>query len=286
MYRSDIQLVAILSLPRSGSTVLTAELDRHKGVVSVPETYFTGVIECASVLGRRLDSCLPALFAECCDAGMILSREELAACMNPDDWRQTLIDIGLQVARNAGRTTDHVTTVVYKTTRLVSFTKVLRMSGAKFIVLRRDPVNVFESQFRVSFGVYNRDPWRFALFRESYEAVFTTLPTAAVLAVDYRHIPVLLPDILAWIGGSNSLWQDGESSHAMTARQPWHAGLLDGFRDSDIVKQQSLSAGRKQKLEAAMRRVTILRPLLRHARRWYDRKLAMRLLDRAGCSDS
>jgi hypothetical protein len=283
MYRPDITLVVILSLPRSGSTVLTAELDRHVGVVSVPETYFPGAVEYAARRRIAISSRLPELFAACCDAGVPLEPAELAECMDPADWRRTLLDIGLRVARRAGRSAEAVTTVIYKTTRLVSLTNLLREAGARFIVLRRDMLNVFGSQFRVDFGVYNRQPLRFAMFHESYEAVFSALPRERVLDVEYGRIPSLLPQTLEWIGSGNGYWTEGTSSHAIAATQPWHAGLLDGFKDSDSEKRAALSARQRQTLLTCQEAVRVLRPVLGAVRQRCDYHLASKLLRRAGC---
>jgi hypothetical protein len=46
-----------------------------------------------------------------------------------------------------------VKAVVWKTTRIVGRWKVFARAGGRFIVLRRNPLNVFESQFRVDLAV-------------------------------------------------------------------------------------------------------------------------------------
>lgn len=286
MYRPDIKLVVILSLPRSGSTVLAAELDRRQGVVSVPETYFPGAVEYAVADARRLDGCLAELFAVCSDAGAPLSVTDLAPCINSADWRRTLIDIGLRIAERTGRCPGHVTAVVYKTTRLVSFTKLLQDAGARFIILRRDARNVFESQFRVDFGIHNRNALRFALFHESYESAFASLPKDRVLDVEYHRIPEALPDIVQWMSGSKHCWTNAESSHAVAAELPWHTGLLGGFHDADERKRATLSRSQQACLRVGLACARLLRPVLGYVRLRGDRRLAERLLQRARCFET
>src|SRR5437588_295373 len=78
--------------------------------------------------------------------------------------------------------------------------KVFARAGGRFIVLRRNPLNVFESQFRVEFGRNNRNALRFAAFAESYEAAFSRLPKQLTACIDYESIPEQLPSILAFLG--------------------------------------------------------------------------------------
>ncbi len=165
----------ILSLPRSGSTLLSAILDQRLGIISPPESSFPQILGKISAQERSDTLRLAALYIASTFSGTPLSLEESRECMEGGDG-EILTKLGLALAGKLGRDPGQVKLVIWKTTRTVSFTEVPMATGGKFIVLRRHPLNVFESQFRVHFGKNNRKPFRFASFRESYEAAFASLP--------------------------------------------------------------------------------------------------------------
>lgn len=238
----DIQLSCIVSLPRSGSTVLTAELDRFEGVVCVPETYFPQILDFLPAEELQSPKRLAQVFLATCDAGFLLDQGELEQLIQPDDWRKTFISIGLCCAEKAGRDPYAIRAIVWKSTRMLTGFQRMQGAGAKFVILRRNPINVYESQFRVDFGIHNRNIIRFAAFRQSYEALFTELQKAGSFQLEYESIPQRMDALLDWVGGTKQLRAVGESTMAHTmAQHDWHKGLLDGFNCKDEEKRKNVS---------------------------------------------
>ncbi|MDP2240436.1 MAG: hypothetical protein Q8K18_09790 [Burkholderiales bacterium] len=267
-------LACIYSLPRSGSTVLITELDRLKGIVCLPESYFPQILELLSPDELSDPSRLAAFFLASSPSGSLLSFEEAQACMVPADHAKTLVRLGLACALKTNREPSQVAIVIWKTTRIVSRWKLFAEAGGRFLVLRRNPLNVFESQFRVDFGYYNRNPLRFAAFQESYEAIFSRLPIDITYSVDYESIPEQLTAIQSWLGVGAEHWIGGESSMAKThAKEAWHSGLMDGFQSHDSMKRQNISTRQRLLLKAGQSMAKPIRPILVLLRDYYDRQI-------------
>jgi hypothetical protein len=145
-------------------------------------------------------------------------------------------------------------------------------TGGKFIVLRRNPHNVFESQFRVGFGEKNRNPFRFAIFRESYEHAFARLPRERVLETNYDDLPGSISTILAFLGTTDAgEWKNHQSSLAMAAEAcPWMSEVNDEFVNRDEEKRRKLDPKQVARLEFALQIARPLRPFLGKVRRHYD----------------
>lgn len=282
MRNKDIQLSCIYSLPRSGSTVLSAELDRFEGVVCVPESYFPQIIDYLS--SEELDSpkVLARILLETCDGGFLLSQSELEEAILPGNWRDTFIRIGLRCAEKTKRNPDDISAIVWKSTRMLTAYKPMLEAGSKFIILRRNPVNVYDSQFRVDFGVHNRNVIRFAAFRQSYEALFSRLKTSSAFELEYETIPNKIEALARWVGGSGRARTSGVSTMEQTmAQQEWHKGLLDGFESTDELKRKNISLFKRLILHSASSLFFLSRPYLFHLREKYDRQLAAKILERA-----
>ena len=237
-----ISLYCVLSLPRSGSTVLTSQLDNIEGVVCVPENYFPCLLAFLNNWQSYSEERLAQLFIAATDDKNLLDLQDVILCINKHDMRDTYISIGLKIAERMGRPIDDVKAVVWKTTRLVSGFYILRDHGFKFILLRRNPLNVLGSQYRVKFGFHNRRPLRFVLFNYSYRSVFRRIDNNDSFRIYYSQMQNQMADLLNWMSISDKPWHQGYSAifESMGASE-WHAGLSSNFVDQDTKKLQSLN---------------------------------------------
>ena len=275
-------LACVYSLPRSGSTVLIAELDRLKGIVCLPESYFPQVLEFLTPQELSDPAKLAAFFLASSPSGSLISFEEAQTCMVPDDWKATLVRLGLACAAKTNRNPSQVRTIIWKTTRIIGKGKLFAEAGGRFLVLRRNPVNVFDSQFRVSFGRHNRNPLRFAVFLESYEAAFSRLPPEATYHIEYEAIPEQLAAMSDWFGVVGDNWAGGESSIALThARKTWHNGLMDGFQSRDEIKRKNVTLGQRFFLGAGRFAAKPVRPILSFLRDYYDGEIIKQIRNEA-----
>ena len=267
------RLAYILSLPRSGSTVLSALLDKQKGIVSPPESAFPQVLGTLSPAERRDRYWMAALYIGATFPPTQLTLEDAAACMEGNN-EEILIALGKAIAVKLGRDPDLIQAVVWKTPRIVGMHEGPLSTPGKFIVLRRNPHNVFESQFRVSFGEHNRNPYRFAIFRESYENAFSKIPQARRLDVTYDSLPGVLRDISKFLEvPDEGEWSEGESSHKLASEScSWMTEVTDEFKNRDPEKRSRLDPKQISSLELAMRLARPLRSILGPARRYFDKE--------------
>jgi hypothetical protein len=235
----------ILSLPRSGSTVLTRMLANRKDVLCLPETFFPHLADHLSnddwVDARKIG----ALFVASCSDGSPLTLDEASDCVcaNP---LSTLNRIAMLVATKEGRDPAEINAVVWKSTRLVGSVRVASSTGGRFLVLHRPRLNVFESQFRVPFGKRNENPMRFALFAASYDAAFQTLPPQHTLHIDYAEIPKRLDEIFDWMGSQNINPMRNSGLLENTAgKRTWHSAIDKPFENEDAQKIANLNKQQK-----------------------------------------
>ncbi len=272
----------ILSLPRSGSTILSAMLDRYHGIVSPPESSFPQVLGAISRKERNDRRWLAALYHGSTFVPTPLNLDEAEACMEGSD-EEILTSLGLAIAAKLHRDPAEIRCIVWKTPRTVGMHKVPLSTSGKFIVLRRNPQNVFESQFRVEFGKNNRNPYRFAIFRESYEHAFSRLPEDRVFAMEYDDLPDVLPDLLAFLGLQNAGgWQHFESSLDMAAKHCSHmTQVTSEFRNTDPQKRANLDPGQVASLARAMVLARPLRPFMGPVRAFFDNQSMGPIRERA-----
>jgi len=270
---SEPVLACVYSLPRSGSTALMAQLDRWKGIVCIPESYFPQMLELLTPEEFSNSKRMAELFLASSDSGSALTLDEAERCMVPNDATETLKRLGLTCAEKTQRDPAQVKAVVWKTTRIVGRWKLFARAGGRFIVLRRNPLNVFESQFRVDFGRNNRNALRFAAFAESYEAAFARLPKHLTARIDYESIPEQLPTILSFLGLSHQeLWTSGHSLLARTAAtRDWHGRILDDFQSRDSEQSKNLSVTQRFALRFGRTMFLPARPVTGMLRDYYDR---------------
>jgi hypothetical protein len=264
-------LAYILSLPRSGSTVLTSLLDQRAGVVCPPESSFPQVLGVINRKERNDPRRLAALYIASTFPGTPLDLDESEACMSGDD-AGILTQIGIKLAEKLGRDPRLVRSVIWKTTRTIGMNAAPIRSGGRFIVLRRHPHNVFESQFRVHFGANNRRPGRFALFRESYEHAFAKLPAKRTMEVDYDSIPEQFERILSFLGiDAAESWPEGTSAlAAVAASRPWLSQIMDHFENKDSEKRARIDPNLAARLDSSLAVTRRIRPLLGPLRRAAD----------------
>lgn len=262
----------ILSLPRSGSTLLSAILDQRHGVISPPESSFPQILGEITPEERADPLRLAALYVASTYSGTPLSLAESQACMTGTDT-EILTNIALALASKLGRDPGKVRMAIWKSTRTVSFMDVINRDSGKIVILRRHPLNVFESQFRVHFGLNNRKPFRFASFRESYESAFASCPKDRTFELNYEEIPAKLPELLGFLGIAESgVWEEGVSSLKHVAEnRPWLSQILGDFDNTDEEKRGRLDPKQSSGLISAMRITRLLRPLFPPLRKHYDR---------------
>jgi hypothetical protein len=278
----NVNLAYILSLPRSGSTVLSAMLDRQKGVVTPPESSFPQVLSVITEEERADKRWLAALYIGSTFVPTPLSLDDAEACMHGTD-EEILISLGLAVAAKLNRDPTQIRLIVWKTPRTVGMHKAPLSTDGKFVVLRRNPHNVFESQFRVTFGENNRNPYRFAIFRESYEHAFARLPEERVFELEYDALPGILPALQSFLGVENAgEWERYESSLDMAAKECSHMTMVTAaFENRDPEKRANLKPGQIVSLERAMKLARPLRPFLGPVRAFYDRQSMGPIRERA-----
>lgn len=261
----------ILSLPRSGSTVLSAMLDKREGIVSPPESSFPQVLGVISEKERADRRWLAALYHGSTFVPTPLSLDEAEACMEGSDT-QILTSLGLAVAAKLNRERSRVRAIVWKTPRTVGMHAGPLSTDGRFILLRRNPQNVFESQFRVGFGVSNRNPYRFAVFRESYEHAFARLPNERTFNLEYDDLPEALSGVLKFLGVPEAKeWENFQSSLELAARGCSHmTQVTEAFQNTDPQKRANLKKDQVAALERAMKLARPLRPFLGPVRSYFD----------------
>lgn len=266
-------LCYILSLPRSGSTVLSALLDRKKGVVSPPESVFPQMLGTVTSKEREDKRWMAALYLGSTLTPTPLSLEDAELCMKGSN-EEILIALGKAVAVKLGRDAERIEAVVWKTPRMVGMHEGPLSTDGKFVVLRRNPHNVFESQFRVDFGEKNRNPYRFALLRESYEHAFSRLPKERTIEITYDSLPGSLADLVRFMGvASVGDWENTSSSLDLAAQHCGHmADVTKPFENTDPAKRARLDSAQIRKLEFAMRLARPTRFLLGPLRAHFDRQ--------------
>jgi hypothetical protein len=249
-------------------------LDRIEGIVCLPESYFPQVIELLTSTEQLDPYVLAAFFLASSPSGALLSFQEAVDCMVPGNHQQTFKRLGLAMAHKTKREPSKIKTVVWKTTRIIGKWRLFANAEGRFIILRRNPVNVFDSQFRVDFGRFNRNTLRFSAFKESYEAIFSRMPTDLCLSVDYESILEQLPNINNWLGVQGTSWVDVDSSIAQThGKNDWHNGVMEGFESSDAIKRKNITGKQLMMLEISQKITKPFRPLLALLRDYFDSQI-------------
>lgn len=199
------------------------------------------------------------------------------------DNEEILLNLGRAVAVKMGRDVEKVRSIIWKTPRTVGMLNGPLSTGGKFIVLRRNPQNVFESQFRVDFGANNRKPFRFAVFRESYEHAFARIPKSRLFEMEYDALPRILEELLKFLGiEDRGEWQVGRSSLEMAAESCSHMSeVTREFRNTDPEKRARLGSDQVSSLATAMFLARPLRPLLGPVRAHFDNQSLGPIRERA-----
>jgi hypothetical protein len=271
------KLAFILSQPRSGSTVLSAMLDRRKGVVCMPESSFPQVLGAITprergdkrwLAGLYLGSTFPPLPRP----PTPLTLDEAEGCMD-GTTAEILEKLGRALAIKLERDPQLVRHVIWKTTRTPGMLSGPLSTGGRFVVLRRHLHNIYDSQFRVDFGRANRNPYRFGVFAQSYENVFAGLPGGRTFELDYEAIPDHFSDLLGFLAIEDvGSWEGNQCAIDFVARSGhWLREATQAFRNDDPAKRGRLAPGQRREVDRAMAVTRPLRPFLRPVRSYYDR---------------
>jgi hypothetical protein len=266
-------LAYILSQPRSGSTVLTAILDKRKGVVCMPESSFPQALGVVSRKERADKRWMAALYLGSTFPPTPLSFADALACMEGSD-EEVLTALGRALAGKLGRDPDDVRTVVWKTTRTIGMHKGPLATSGLFVVLRRNPHNVFESQSRFEYGVRNRKPFRYAVFLQSYEFALSRLPNDRSFTLHYDETEDRLAALLEFLQiEDQGVWETGGSSLDLVAEGcSWLTQITEEFRNTDPEKRARLAPAMVKTLDRAMFLTRPLRPFMGPLRAHFDKR--------------
>jgi hypothetical protein len=269
-------LAFILSQPRSGSTVLSAMLDRRKGVVCLPESSFPQVLGAITKKERQDKRWLAALYLGSTLPPLPkpptpLTLNEVEDCIRGED-EEILYNIGHAVAKKLGRKANEITHVVWKTTRTPGLQSLPQSLGGKFVILRRCIYNVYLSQFSVQFGEKNRNPLRFALVNQSYEHAFSKLRTENKYDLRYDEIPNRFEDLCEFLQiMDRENWLTPLSTiHQVSKDVPWLKDSTKPFVNNDEKKLNLLSDKQKNRLRLCLNIAQKVRFLLGPVRTYYD----------------
>jgi hypothetical protein len=267
------QLAYILSQPRSGSTVLTAILDKRKGVVCMPEASFPQVLGQISKKERADRRWLAALYLGSTFPPTPLTIDDAEACMVGSD-EEILFSLGKALAGKLGRDPAQVSQVIWKTTRTIGMHEGLLATQGKFVVLRRHAHNVFESQFRFDYGARNRKPFRYAVFAQSYEHALSKCPASRTFELEYDQIPGVLPSLFQFLGFPDlGEWQEGVSSMELVAKScSWLTQITGDFINTDVEKRSRLEPAMVRAVDRALSFTRPFRPFMGPLRRHFDNR--------------
>jgi len=275
-------LTYILSTPRSGSTVLTTLLEKRKGVVCLPESSFPQILGSLTRSERTDPRWLAALYIAGTFPPTPITLDEAETCMGGSD-EEILFRLGKMLAVKLGRPVDQVTEVVWKTTRTIGMHAGPLATGGKFVIIHRNPLNVFESQFRVSFGQGNRVPLRFAIFNESYQHAFHRIPGDRKFELNYDDLPGALVSLLEFLEVPDlGEWQDGQAAMSLVAeRCSWLTQITGEFENTDAMKRDRLDPKMVNRVHTSMKLARPMRPFLGPIRSYFDARSASSIRDRA-----
>lgn len=276
-----MQHTFIISLPRSGSTVLTRMLSSRDDVVCLPETFFPHLLDHLSREEWQDRLWVAALFVASCSDGSPLTLDEAMECIT-ESQEESLRKIALKVAAKDGRDADSIKAAVWKATRLVGSHTTIDKLGGRVVILHRPRLNVYESQFRVPFGDRNRNACRFALFAASYDAAFRHYPAAHTMHVEYARIPEQIDAIFSWIGSESTQTATSTSAvQATSGQRAWHSQIDKPFHNDDALKIANLNAAQIRNFNTTSTLLRLFPVIGTLARRAADRRTAKALRDKA-----
>lgn len=256
--------------------MLSAMLDKRKGVICMPESSFPQVLGAITPKERANPRWLAGLYRGSTYPPYPvpptpLTIEDAMACMEGSD-EEILFSLGKALARKLGKDPDAVKSVIWKTTRTIAMNRGPAATSGRFIVLRRHLHNVFDSQFRVDFGIRNRNPWRYAIFAHSYEWAFSQLPKGRIFEVEYETIPQKLGAMMEFLGIKDAgEWETGISSIEMVAKSgDWLQQAMQDFRSTDGEKRAKMDPVLLKRLDRALSLTAPVRAFLGPVRNYFD----------------
>lgn len=248
-------------------------LDRRRGMLSMPESSFPQVLGYLTPAERNNPRNLAAIYLGSTFVPTPLDFEEIVACTSGAD-REVLDRIALATAAKIGRKPSDVEFAIWKTVRTIGMNRVIESLDAKVVVLRRNPHNVFESQFRFGYGVRNRKPLRYAFFHQSYEKAFASLRISNRLEMAYDDLPGALSTLTEFVGlPDRGMWPDDSSHFAQVVDQcSWLSEITKEFRNRDPEKRANLEPSAIRRLDLCLALTSLVRPLMGPIRGFFDRR--------------
>jgi len=248
-----MKTIIIHSAPRSGSTIFCKLLEQKKGYVVMPETYLPGALlsENFVLSVESIESCMP-------DGFPISSQEIFDYIVQRNDKFAAFI--GLMELKY------QPDVLVLKSTRIVSPLLNYKQSNIniEYFWINRNPINIFESMSRVSFGEKNHNPFRFAVWYSSYIAVSQIGKYLTIAYANSKHFIEKLPE-------GNQLKKSFSSDYH--SKQSWHKNLRNKFVDNDLEKIKQVSKSNKIIILTSIFLLKRFSKMLLKLRKYYDKKL-------------
>jgi len=251
-----MKIVFVYSVPRSGSTYFTKLLEDKKGYVVMPETYLH-----------------LALTSE----DFELSEKSVSSCM-PDDFPISNIELYNYLIKSNDKLNDFLSLIkekfapeylVLKTTRLLGYANKVNINYEyRNIWIDRNPLNIFESLTRVSFGENNSNPLRFAVWYSSYYFTKIRFNSEIVCYSESVNYVRNLPE------GSTVLKSYSSEYHSTKS---WHANLNKNFNNTDLQKLENLSKYDIIAIQLSIFILKLFAPIFNYLRISYDKKLLRKI---------
>jgi hypothetical protein len=214
------------------------------------------------------------LFIASCPDGCPFSYEEAASCFNGVTGTEALNALADQLCAKLGRDTSNIHSVIWKSTRMVGAFEFWQQIGGRFIILSRNPLNVYGSQFRVGFGHKNHNPLRYALFDASYEVAFKQYPSNKTLHLTYENMPQSWSRILGWLESAGKMRPEDatKSVQSISGRCNWHTEIDKPFENKDAEKLLMISKWRRMVCTAGINIFSLMPALIAIVRKIADNR--------------
>ncbi|MBE0649536.1 MAG: hypothetical protein IH595_01725 [Bacteroidales bacterium] len=248
-----MKTIIIHSAPRSGSTIFCKLLEEKKGYVVMPETYLPGALLSENfVLSEgSIESCMPD--------GFPISSQEIFNYINHRNNKLAAL-IELMELKYKPEV------LVLKSTRIVSPWLSYKKGNIdiEFFWINRNPINIFESMSRVSFGEKNHNPLRFSVWISSYKAINKI---GKYLTIDYSKSK----DFIEKLEEGSQIKKSYSSDYH--SKKLWHKNLRNVFTNNDFEKIKKVSRGNKIIIHTSLILLNPFSKMMVRLRKYYDKKL-------------
>lgn len=251
-----MKIIFVYSVPRSGSTYFTKLLENKKGYVVMPETYLhLALLSKDFIISEKsINSCMP-------DGFPITNKEIYNSIKNSEDKLRDFICL-LQRKFNPEY-------LVLKSTRLLGYANLINLNfECRSIWIDRNPLNIYESLTRVSFGKKNSNPFRFAVWYNSYYYSRTRLNSEIVCYSESVKYIRNLPEGITVLKSYSSKYHSTKS---------WHSNLNKSFNNTDLKKLDNLSNNYKLLIQLSILILKLFNPFFNYLRISYDKKMLRKI---------